>query len=85
MAWTNENKTITNCILPVNHIRAMIDAMEEVPYIDIACEMCPDNENRIQGIIATLTTKSGKKKEVFRALIGSSGMYLARYDSRLFE
>ena len=85
MAWTSKDSKKTNCILSLEHINAMMDAMEEVPRIDIVLDMCPDNSSVLQSVVATITNKAGTKtKEIFRALIGTSGKYLARYDTALF-
>jgi hypothetical protein len=82
---TSKKSKKTSGIINVDHLHAMIDAMEKVEEIDIVTEMSPDNDYIIQSVVATVTNKTGTKtKEIFRALIGSTGMYLARYNAELF-
>jgi len=63
-------------VINAEHLRAMTKAMIDTKVIKVM----KDNN----GVKATATTKAGEVKEIFRALKGSNGTYLARYCSNLF-
>ena len=70
--------THTSGLLDAQHVQGMLDGMEEANCFDITVE---HDGQKITSVIATIGKKS---KEVFRALIGTTGMYLVRHDNRLF-
>ena len=73
-----KSETHTSGIVNARHTQAMLDSMETADCFDIALDY---DGQKITSIVATI---GKKKKEVFRALIGTNNHYLVRYDNRLF-